>query len=224
MTNIDIFIPLNGASEGMPGKSMRPFDGRPLFYRILDTLARAKTIGTVHIDTDSEVIADSASEFPGVEVIRRKDELLGHEISVNWLIRDFLVDHPDIEHLGQTHCTNPLLSAETIDAAVNAFLADDTTTSLFTVTRIQARLYDKNLNALNHNPDELLPTQRLDPIYRENSNLYLFERDAFFAVGARITSRPMIWEMDPYEAVDIADEEEFRIAEAIHQGMMRLRR
>jgi CMP-N-acetylneuraminic acid synthetase len=223
MTNIDIFIPLKGASERVPGKNMRPFGGRPLFYTILDTLAAAENVGNVYIDTDSDVIADSASEFPEVTVIRRKDELLGHEISVNWLIRDFLVDHPDIKHLGQTHCTNPLLSADTIDAAVNAYFADDASTSLFTVTRIQARLYDKDLTAINHSPDELLPTQQLDPIYLENSNLYLFERDAFFAAGARITSRPMMWEMNPYEAVDIDEEQDFRMAEALHHGMMRLR-
>lgn len=222
MKKIDIFIPLKGASQRVPGKNMRPFGGRPLFHTIVATLAETSRVGDVYIDTDSDVIADSASVFDHVTVIRRKEELLGHDVSVNWLIKDFLVDHPEIEHLGQTHCTNPLLSASTIDAAVDAYFANAVATSLFTVTRIQARLYDKDTKAINHNPEELLPTQDLDPIYLENSNLYIFERNAFFDEDARITSKAMMWEMDPYEAVDIDEEKDFRMAEALHRGMMRL--
>ena len=222
MNKIDIFIPLKGKSQRVPGKNMRPFGGRPLFHTILTTLENAKCVGNVFIDTDSEVIAESAATFESVTVLMRKPELLGHDISVNWLIKDFLVDHPDVAHLGQTHCTNPLLSASTIDAAVAAYFADDESTSLFTVTRIQARLYDKEIKALNHNPDELLPTQALDPIYLENSNLYIFERNAFFAEDTRITSKSMMWEMDPYESVDIDEEKDFRMAEALHRSMVRL--
>ncbi|MDJ0953120.1 MAG: acylneuraminate cytidylyltransferase family protein [Acidimicrobiia bacterium] len=222
MRTIDIFIPLKGKSERVPGKNMRPFGGRPLFHTIVATLEAAERVGGIYIDTDSDVIAESAAGFDTVTVVRRKDELLGHEISVNWLIKDFLVDHPHVEHLGQTHCTNPLLSAATIDAAVDAYFANDAVTSLFTVDRIQARLYDKAGEALNHNPEELLPTQDLDPIYLENSNLYLFERKAFFEEDARITSRTMMWEMDPYESVDIDEEKDFRMAEALHRSMMRL--
>lgn len=223
MRKVDIFIPLKGASERVPGKNMRPFAGRPLFHTILATLEEAEGVGDVYVDTDSDVIADSASVFEGVTVVRRKPELLGHEISVNWLIRDFLIDHPGIEHLGQTHCTNPLLKAATIDAAIKAYFDNDAATSLFTVTRIQARLYDKNMHAINHNPTELLPTQDLDPIYVENSNLYLFERNAFFENEARITSQAMMWETDPYESVDIDEEKDFRMAEALHHGIERLR-
>ncbi len=219
---IDIFIPLKGKSQRVPGKNMRPFGGRPLFHTIVATLEQAERVGGIYIDTDSEVIAESAATFDTVTVIMRKPELLGHDVSVNWLIKDFLVDHPGIAHLGQTHCTNPLLSAATIDAAVGAYFDDDEATSLFTVDRIQARLYDKDLTALNHNPDELLPTQDLDPIYLENSNLYLFERNAFFEEDARITSKTMIWEMDPYESVDIDEEKDFRMAEALHRSMTRL--
>jgi N-acylneuraminate cytidylyltransferase len=219
---IDIFIPLKGKSQRVPGKNMRPFGGKPLFHTIVETLEKAERVGAIYIDTDSDVIAEAATGFDTVTVIRRKPELLGHDVSVNWLIKDFLVDHPTIEHLGQTHCTNPLLSAATIDAAVGAYFDNEAATSLFTVTRIQARLYDKDMNALNHDPHELLPTQDLDPIYLENSNLYLFERKAFFEEDARITSRAMMWEMDPYESVDIDEEKDFRMAEALHRSMKRL--
>ena len=216
MTTIDALIPLKGESQRVPGKNMRSFGGQPLFHTILQSLEEANLVGNIYINTDSGAIANSASKFPSVIVEMRKPELLGHDISVNWIIKDFLIDHPEIDQLIQTHCTNPFLSARTIDAAVAAYFENEDCTSLFTATRIQARLYNKHLLAVNHNPDELVPTQDLDPIYLENSNMYIFERAAFFDEDARITSNTMVWEMDPYEAVDIDEERDFTMAERLH--------
>jgi N-acylneuraminate cytidylyltransferase len=217
MSSVDAFLPLKGASERVPGKNMRSFAGSPLFHVIIDTLSRAERIGQVYVDTDSNEIAESASAFPEVVIRSRKPDLIGHDVSVNWLLKDFLLDHPHIEHLAQTHCTNPLLTPGTIDAAVDAYFANPASTSLFTVTRVQARLYGPD-GAINHNPAELLPTQNLDPIYLENSNLYVFGRSAFFEAEARITACPMMWEMDPYEAVDIDQEHDFKMAEALYEA------
>lgn len=218
MSSIDAFVPLKGASQRVPGKNMRSFAGRPLFHVILNTLIEAERIGQVYVDTDSDEIAQSASVFPDVVLRSRKPDLIGHDVSVNWLLKDFLLDHPDIKHLAQTHCTNPLLTPGTIDAAVDSYFANPASTSLFTVTRLQARLYRPDGTAINHNPAELLPTQDLDPVYLENSNLYVFGRSAFFEDEARITSSPMIWEMDPYEAVDIDHEYDFKMAEALYEA------
>lgn len=219
MERIDIFIPLTGSSPDAPGKNMRPFGGRPLFHTILATLQRAERIGTVHIDTDSDIVAEAAAEFDEVEVVRRKQPLCGHDVSVNRLIREFLVDRPGIQHLGQTNCNNPLLQPATIDAAIEAYFNNADATSLFTVTALQARLYDKDLHAINHDSAAYVPSRELDPIYVENSNLYLFERDAFLERDSRITSKPMVWPMERYEAVQIEDERDFRMAEALHRGM-----
>lgn len=216
MTTVDAFLPLKGASERVPGKNLRPFAGRPLFHAIVETLDRAACVGKVFIDTDSDEIAESASQFSGVEVLMRKKELTGHRVSVNWLIKDFLLGHPEVDHMAQTHCTNPLLTVASLETAVDAYFANSRCTSLFTVTRLQARLYDSVGVALNHDPAVLLPTQELDPVYLENSNLYVFEREAFFEANTRITSQPMMWEMDPYEAVDIDEEKDFKMAEALY--------
>lgn len=222
LTSLDVFIPLKGRSQRVPGKNMRPFAGRPLFHTIVATLETAERVATIYIDTDSDVIAESASDFPSVEIVRRKPHLIGDEVSTNLLIKDLLLDHPDMHHLAQTHCTNPLLSAATIDGAIAAYFENDEATSLFTVTRIQARLYNAAVEAINHDPSELLPTQQLELIYLENSNLYIFSREGFFENETRITSKPMLWEMDPYEAVDIDEERDFRMAEALHIGMDRM--
>ena len=50
----------------------------------------------------------------------------------------------------------------------------------FTVNAIQTRFYTKNGKPINHNPKKLIPTQELDKIYEENSNLYIFSKESFY--------------------------------------------
>jgi len=211
---INAFIPLKGHSARVPGKNLRPFRGRPLFQVVVQTLQAAESVATIYIDTDSDEIAELATELNGVSVIRRRRDLIGDGVSVNLLIKVFLETHPD-RHLVQTHATNPLLRPETVDAAVAAYFANDRTTSLFSVTRYQARFYDARLRAINHDPTELLPTQQLEPLYMENSNLYVFSRPGFLENDRRITDVTSTFEIDTVEAVDIDEPRDFELAEAL---------
>lgn len=211
---IDAFIPLKGHSERVPGKNLRDFEGRPLFHVVIGTLQAAHRVGTVFIDTDDDEIAASAAGIDNVVVVRRRPELVGDEVSVNLLIKSFLETH-DAEHVIQTHATNPLLRPETIDAAIDRYMSDPAISSLFAATRYQARFYRGDMTPVNHNPEELLPTQMLDPLYMENSNFYIFSREGFFESDRRITDRTAMYEVDPVEAVDIDEERDFQMAVAM---------
>lgn len=211
---LDAFIPLKGHSSRVPGKNLRDFRGRPLFHLIVASLQRAARVGTIFIDTDDAQIAASAGSLDDVVVIQRHRDLVGDEVSVNRLIKAFLDTH-DCEHLIQTHATNPLLRPETIDAAIDRYFSDGSITSLFSVSRHQARFFTEDMVAINHEPSELLPTQELDPLYMENSNFYIFSRDAFFEHDHRITSATAMFEMEPMEAVDVDEERDFVLAEAL---------
>jgi CMP-N-acetylneuraminic acid synthetase len=116
----------------------------------------------------------------------------------------------------QTHSTNPFLKSETIEAALASWLETrHDYDSLFSVTRIHARLWDSALRPMNHNPNELLRTQDLPPVYLENSNFYVFPSELIKSKRRRIGDRPRIFEVDPMEALDIDDEQTFQLAEHI---------
>lgn len=88
--------------------------------------------------------------------------------------------------------------------------------SLFSVTRLQSRLYWESGKSVNHNPQELLPTQDLQPVYEENSNFYLFSKTSFVAAGNnRIGLRPKMFVVNKLEAVDIDEEEDWKMAEIL---------
>ena len=115
----------------------------------------------------------------------------------------------------QTHATNPLLKAASISRAIGALLDSPDHDSLFSVTRLQTRLWDANTRPINHDPDVLLRTQDLPPIVEENSCIYIFRRDTLVRRGNRIGERPLMFEIDRMEAVDIDEEFDFRVAEKI---------
>lgn len=212
-------LPMKGTSERVPNKNMKHFDGKPLYHVIVNTMKASKYIDKVVIDTDSTVIAEDAKKHFGrfVQIIDRPKSIQGGDVSMNIII-DYDLSQLDGEHFLQTHSTNPLLRTETLDKAIESYFEGlDTYDSLFGVTKVQTRFYDKDANPVNHNPQELLRTQDLEPLYEENSNFYIFSKDAFEKSGKkRIGLKPQIFEVNKLEAVDIDEPEDFKLAEILY--------
>jgi len=207
-------VPMRHHSQRVPGKNYRPLAGKPLFQHIIETLLSVPEIAEVVVDTDSEPVMDGLRKyFPQVKVINRPKHLRADDVPMNQiLIHD--TDQAPADFYLQTHSTNPLLKSETVARAINLFLADyPKHDSLFSVTRWQTRLYDKDGKAINHNPKELIQTQDLPPVYEENSCIYIFTRANLIAKQHRISDRPMLFEIDAAEAWDIDEELDFEITD-----------
>lgn len=201
-------------SQRVPGKNYRLLAGKPLYHHILWSLLEVPEISTILVDTDSEpVIAGLRADFPQVQVLVRPDHLRADDVPMNDILL-YDTAQREADFYLQTHSTNPLLRAETLSRAIQTFLrAYPERDSLFSVTRLQTRLYDAQGRALNHDPNELLQTQDLPPVYEENSCIYLFTRQNLVRRRHRIGERPLLFEIDPAEAWDIDEELDFAIAD-----------
>jgi N-acylneuraminate cytidylyltransferase len=217
-------VPIKAHSERVPEKNVRSFAGRPLFHHILTTLGETYAIDEILVDTDSDRIAAEAAEFEKVTIAMRPTELQGDMVSVNRIIAHDLTQ-TDAQVYLQTHATNPLLREPTVSQAIAAFAKSEQHDSLFTVNRLQTRLYFEDGRPINHDPSELLRTQDLPPVYEENSCLYVFTPESFRAAGQkRIGNRPMMYEIDRIEAIDIDDEFTFGLAEMLARYARETRR
>lgn len=214
MKRIAALVPMRHDSQRVPGKNFRLLAGRPLYSYILETLLTCPEISTVVVDTDSTVIKDGLHQyFPMVKVIDRPEHLRSGEIPMNEvLLHDTSLVEADF-YL-QTHSTNPLLRQETVSRAIQALFKNyPTFDSLFSVTRLQTRLWDSLGRAINHNPAVLLRTQDLPPIFEENSCLYIFTRLTLLERRNRLGERPLMFEINAAEAWDIDDEIDFLITD-----------
>jgi len=213
-------LPMKGHSERVPRKNLKLFNAVPLYRVILSTLLSSKYIDEVIINTDCNFITeDVKNHFPSkVSIRERPVEIRGDMVSMNKIIEDDLNNTDGAIYL-QTHSTNPLLKIDSLDGAIEEMIhIEGEYDSIFSVTKIQTRFYDKDGEAINHNPSELVRTQDLPPLYEENSCLYIFTKKSFKeARGKRIGNHPKMYEIDKVEAIDIDNMEDFIIAEAIHK-------
>jgi len=212
-------LPMKAHSERVKGKNFRVFNGKPLFRWILDTLVSIDEIGQVVINTDARsILADNGLVDSGKVLIRdRKPEICGDMVSMNLVLADDVANVPADVYV-MTHTTNPLLGAGTIRGALQRFeeaSAAGAADSLFTVNRFQTRFYREDGSAVNHDPNNLVRTQDLEPWYEENSNLYIFTAGSFASTRARIGRKPVMFETPRLESFDIDDQTGWDMAELV---------
>lgn len=216
---ITALIPMRHHSQRIPGKNYRMLDGKPLFHHILLTLQQCPEITQIAVDTDSpEIMAGLREFFPEVKIIIRPSKLRADTVPMNEILIYDISQAPADLYL-QTHSTNPLLRQSTISRAIKIMLeAGPTKDSLFSVTRLQTRLYDSNGVAINHDPQILLQTQDLPPVFEENSCIYLFTPESLRIHKTRIGATPILFETTPEESWDIDEESDFKIVETLIQS------
>lgn len=218
-------IPIKFNSNRVKGKNYRSMNGKPLYWYVLNTLMKTKSIDRIVVNIDNEWLKDQIkNHFSLIEFYDRPDHLKGDSVSTNSLLIDMIETLKlmnDDNIFLQTHVTNPLVSSDTFEKSIELYknnlkLGHD---CLFSAKRLQTRLYkytnnsERILEAVNHNPEELIPTQDLDPIYEENSCIYIFNYEILKKYNHRIGVCPYVFEMSDWESQDIDYEDDFKITE-----------
>lgn len=222
-------VPIKHKSERVPGKNFRLFNGIPLFEVILKKLIRCSLIHTIVVDTNSPIVLSILEEKyknSNIQIYHRPEHLWSGDTPTNVLLENVITElNLEYDFFLQTHVTNPLLSVQTIENCIHSYLEQKEKgfDSLMTVKVLHTRLYTKSktniVSALNHNPNELIPTQDLEPLYEENSCVYIFTKKTLFDRHHRVGYNPFLYSMSDVESVDIDYESDFVIAEVLHKQL-----
>jgi CMP-N-acetylneuraminic acid synthetase len=215
---LNALLPMKENSDRLPNKNIKLFAGKPLYHCIIKCLVKSEYIDKIVINTDSHHIAkDAQRHFESIQIVNRPEEIQGDFVSMNEIIA-YDLERLDGEHFLQTHSTNPLLRLETIDQAIEVYFNSlNKFDSVFSVTRMHTRLYSSDGKPVNHNPQQLLRTQDLPPVFEENSNFYIFSKTSFINAGKnRIGLKPQMFETNKLESIDINEHEDFELAEVLY--------
>ena len=163
---VTALLPMKGYSERVPNKNLRPLCGKPLYHWVILSLQKSQYVKDIVVNTDSHEIAENIRQnFDRVKIIDRPNEIRGYFVIMNTIIAYDLSQLPG-EHFLQTHSTNPLLTTETIDKVIELYFANlGKHDSLFTVNRHNSRFYRGDGSPINHDPQKLLRSQDLPPIF-----------------------------------------------------------
>ena len=211
---ITALLPMKANSERIPNKNFKTISGKPLFAWMLEVLCNLDIVDRVIINTDANTDLFKGYLENSKTILRKRSlDLCGDLVSMNKIIEDDISSDKNNIFL-MTHTTNPLISTETFKKAIEIFNKRDKSLfdSLYSTTKFQGRFYYEGSVAINHNPDELLRTQDLPPVYLENSCLYLFERDTFLQTKTRIGKKPILFVTPQLESVDIDTEDDWLVA------------
>ena len=208
-------LPIKRNSERVKGKNFRQLGNKPLFRWILDELLKVQEIDLLVINTDApDMFTDDVIRNSDRVVIReRPPELCGDMVSMNLILESDMRAYPSAAYL-MTHATNPFLTSNSLREAYGEFQSQKEFDSMFSVNRIQTRFYREDGSAVNHDPNNLIRTQDLELWYEENSCFYYFTEESFRRTGARIGSKPKMFETSVLESFDIDDKDDWVISEA----------
>lgn len=202
-----VFIPIKENSQRVPGKNFRDFNGKMLFSYVVDNLLSLDF--DIYIDTDSDIVSQYYVDNKQVKVIKRKENLMGDDVSVIELIKSFINEYNINDYICQTHVTSPLLETHTIKNAITYL---DKYESVTGCDILFNRLWKKSIGGyepVNHNPDELKQTQDLDPLYLENSSFYIFHSSNLLKTNKRISSNNYFYEVKYPQNLDIDNESDW---------------
>lgn len=221
--NLVAYLPIKENSQRIPNKNFKSFLGKALYEWILEKLLAVPSIQKIYINTDANILLTNNKILKNkkIELIKRKEELCGDNVSMNKIIDDDL-NFIDSKAYLMTHVTNPFLSVKTLSKAIDIYnhSLNEGYDSLFSVNEFRSRFYDISNNAINHNPKELIQTQDLPPIFEENSNLYIFSKESFLATRSRIGKYPIHFTTPKIESIDIDYPEDWLLAEAIGKNVI----
>ena len=224
MTKTIAIVPMRHHSQRVPGKNYRHLGSKHLYQYVLDTLIDSN-VDIIIVDTDSDTIKEGIEKIYDqkiydrkIIVVRRPDELCSPHISMNKIIKSIIDRYRNIfddnSNILQTHVTNPFISVETINGAIQKF-KQETPDTLMTVTSFQKRLWESDGTPVNHNPNVLIQTQDLKTLYEENSCLYIFNVKSFLKTNNRLGPNRLFYPMTQMESWDIDTEEDFEMARII---------
>jgi len=226
-------IPARGGSKGVPGKNTRLLCGKPLIAYTIEQALASRSADRVIVSTDSAEIAQAARDA-GAEVpfMRPADlatdtagtlDVLLH--AMEW-VREDEGEPYDIVLL--LHATTPLRSIKDIDDAVG--LLSENADNVVSVAEAYRNPYFNMVEASTDGSIHLakegdfLTRQSAPTVYDLNSSIYVWWWESLLQNPSVLSGRTLPYVMPRERSVDIDDEMDFVLAEALLERDARIQK
>lgn len=214
-------IPARGGSKGLPGKNVRPLNGKPLIAYAIEEALKAKHIDRVIISTDDEEIARVAVEYGAELPFMRPAELASDTAMAidNYIYTIGRLEEEDgkpIDAFVVLQPTSPLRIAEDIDGAIELFEQKDADSVISYCQEAHPVTWHKYLDEDGHFVDifeaNIKNRQENRESYYPNGAVYVF-RTSMIRERKYYTDNSYAYVMPRIRSVDIDFIEDFEYAE-----------
>ena len=225
MNKIAVFLPTRKGSQRLANKNTRTFAGMKggLLFIKLSQLSEIKNI-KVYLSSNDPKSIEIGKSFKNTTVFERPDHLCLDTTSLTDLIK-YVPKIVEEDHILWTHVTSPLVNAEVYNDAIDTYfkVSQRGNDSLMSVHKMQEFIWSLSNNDLINRGENNLRwprTQDLEPLYVVNSAFFIGSRD-IYRNGDRVGEKPFLYEMDSIQSIDVDWEDDFKIAEALYEKLIK---
>ena len=219
MNKVIAMIPARMGSKRVKNKNLRCINDKPLISYIVKSAIESDVFDEIYINSESDIFKKLADEL-GVKFYKRPAELSTDTATNDQFALDFIDNNP-CDTLIQLLSTSPFLTPNEIKGFVTD-MDNNNYETLIAVSNAQIEcVYDGKPINFNQKGDTL-PSQQLKPIqiyacgimgwdtnrYRENINKF---GSAYHGGDGRTG----FYELKGFSALDIDNEEDFKMAELV---------
>ena len=133
-------IPARGGSKGLPGKNIKPLNGKPLIAYSIEAALNSNLIDEIFISTDSKEIAEKCEEY-GVSVPELRPDELAQDSSSTvdvllYTLEKLKKEGKEFDYLLLLEPTSPLRKIDDIDNIIKLGIDKPTADGVISVGRV----------------------------------------------------------------------------------------
>lgn len=218
-------IPARGGSKGLPGKNIKPLNGKPLIAYAVEAALQSKNIDRVIVSTDDDEIAKIAKEY-GAEIPFMRPAFLASDNAQAVDNYIYTIGRLEKESGQKIDCfvvlqpTSPLRIAEDIDGAVDLFNLKHADSVISYTPEAHPVTWHKYLDDdgrfENIFADNINNRQENKTSYYPNGAVYVF-KTSMIRERKYYTKKSYAYVMPRIRSVDIDFIEDFEYAEFLLQ-------
>ena len=214
-------IPARGGSKRIPGKNVKSFHGKPIIAYSIKAALEANLFDEVMVSTDDEEIAEVAKNFgakvPFVRSAKNADDFATTVDVLLEVIEKYEAKEVIFNHACCIYPTAPFITIKTLQEGYDKLETNGHET-LFSALRYTFPV-QRAVKVVNGRVQMLYPehiemrSQDLEPIFHDAGQFYWFKIDVLKSKKSLWTDNTGIIELDPLEAQDIDNENDWKLAE-----------
>lgn len=215
-------IPARGGSKRIPRKNIKNFSGQPIIKYSIDAALSAGCFDEVMVSTDDFEIAEVAKSL-GAKVPFMRSAENSTDMAMTIPVLEEVIDEykklgQDFDYLCCIYPTAPFITAERLEEAKKILLQNDAEAVVsvmkFSYPIQRALKFEKDGFAKMFWPENYeCRSQDLEPAYHDCGQFYFMKTAAMFEQKKLFPRLMVPLEIPEFEAQDIDNEEDWKIAE-----------
>jgi len=219
-------IPARLGSKRVKKKNLRLIDGIPLIQYIVNAAKKSSLLDEIYINSESIEFKDIADKS-GIKFYQRPKKLSSDSATNDDFALDF-INNIECDVLVQLLSTSPFVTSEEIDGFIEAMMNGDFDT-MISISNVKIECIHKGIPINFDQKKQTPPSQLLEPIKSYACSLMGWEINRFKQNISKYNAAYHggdgtigFYELKGYSTIDIDNEEDFLLAEAVSASLKQL--